>query len=217
MNKILKIILVALGFLVAVGIVNSYLSTDLTNGQCAPLSKKKEGECVQGKIYVEYSSGVTLSEVSKLLAQNDLIVPEETVEYWSLPKLTLWDIENLETYSQESVTDEMMSYWNRRLSDEVVERVTYLPVGREQATLKVIIDFKDGVHFEEVSQYVQSNQLTTYISVSLESSWSTGGKPQNWSYLDVPDGQEQFYVDLLKDDSLFSNVELYIFSRPGFL
>ena len=190
-------------------------------GDCMPKWKEVEGKCVSGEIFVQSKPGVTFTEIEKTLSKYGLTIPltDPGRYYWRQPSIQLWALENLES---KNIPQSYKTKWDDILKDPIVTDVKYYPVEyTDHIQLKAIISFQDATTLEQARSYLESRKLMNHLSAtrpdlaSLESSWYTdGGVTDNFFYMSVPAGQEQRYVDLLKQEAIFEKVELFIFHHP---
>lgn len=222
MKKFLKwlsvTIVLALVFAVITGYKNtvflSFKNLRTKQGECVQESKKIEGRCIAGKIFIQPKSGIAISEVEKVLAKYNLSISYNNPNsyYWRQSSIQIWNLENL---AENKVPQDLKAKWNLKLKDPLVSNVQFYPVTYSDGKrLKAIISFIDTATLDQVKNYLTEKNLLKNISTSVEAEWYDGGESNNFFYIIVPSGEERKNVNSLKNEAIFKEVRLVMFEYP---
>jgi hypothetical protein len=222
MKKFLKWFVIVIVLVVLVVILTGYKNTVFLSfknlwakqGECAQESKKIEGRCIAGKIFIQPKPGIAMGEVEKVLSKYNLSISYNNPNsyYWKQSSIQIW---NLETLVGNNIPQDLKVKWDSKLKDPLVHNVAFYPVTYSDGIrLKAIISFIDTATLDQVKNYLTERGLLKNISTSLEGEWYEGGQSDNFFYITVPSGEEQKYVDALKKENILKEAKLVIFESP---
>lgn len=177
----------------------------ITKGGCYLEYQQKVGSCIAGRLYVETKNGVSRDQVFQIISKYPVsFLFEEN------PKITIWDIDLLDNYSQD--ISPFQKKWNFKLKDEIVSKIDYYPVQKENASLKAVIYFKSSTSLEQVKKYLNEKSISqdSFSQSEIESTWYN-----QVFYLKVPFGDEKKYENIFKNEDIFQTVKLEIFQYPS--
>ncbi len=219
MKKFLKWLSIAMMLVLIFVVLTGYKNTIFLSfknlwtkqGECVQESKKIEGRCIAGKIFIQPKSGIAMSEVQKVLEKYNLSISYNNPNsyYWKQSSIQIWNLENL---VENKVPQDLKAKWSLKLKDPLVSNVQFYPVDGKR--LKAIISFTDTATLDQVKNYLTEKNLLKNISTSVEGEWYQGGESHNFFYIIVPSGEEQKNVNLLKNEVIFKEVRLVMFEYP---